>query len=400
MPEWRTAWKEAAIVFGLSRLLILLASALSIFVLPQFIPPLRQQIALAPPYTSNIYNLNVYVSSWFRFDVKAYVNISFQAYEHTPDVAFFPLWPLLQHFGGLLLGGHFPDSYYIAGLLLANLCFYFALVLLYRLLSQDFEPALARRALFYFTFAPYALFFFAGYSESLFVLFCIAIFLLLRRSRPLDWWLAGLLGCLATLTRSSGVLLAVPLLVVYLQRFWLSPERAQQSWLQNLNALAPIVLIPAGILIYMLYLNYTRGNPFIFKMEEDITWHRHFSFPWDTFAMIVKAISTSPPILIVGNIVYTLFSLIPPGVLASGWKRIPLHYRLFALALATFALSFPADIVVPLYSHPRYMLVIFPITVILAVWGKHAVFHRWFIGLSLALFTINVILFTGNYWVS
>jgi hypothetical protein len=400
MSGWRTAWKEAARVFVLSRLIIVLITTLNIFVFPQFIPPLRQQITLAPPYTSNIYSLNVYIFSWFRWDVKAYVNISFQGYKYIPDTAFFPLWPLLQHFGGLLLGGYIPDSYYLAGLLLANICFYFALVLLYRLLSKDFEPALARRGLLYFTFAPYALFFFAGYSESLFVLLCIAIFLLLRRGRPLDWWLAGLLGFLAALTRSSGVLLIVPFLVVYIQRFWTSPERQHYNWLQKLNALAPIVLIPAGVLVYMLYLNYAKGNPLIFRMQEDMIWRRHFSFPWETLGIIVRSISTPPPILIVGNIFYTISSLIPAAVLAFGWKRIPLHYRLFALALLAFALSFPADVIIPLYSHPRYMMVIFPITVILAIWGKHPRFHRWFIPLSLVLFTINVILFTGNYWVS
>src|SRR5260370_35013274 len=87
-----------------------------------------------------------------------------------PERAFFPFWPLIEHFGGLLLGGFFPGSYYAAGLLPANFCFYFALVLLYCLLAEDFEPTLASRALFYFALGPYALFFFSGYKEALFLL--------------------------------------------------------------------------------------------------------------------------------------------------------------------------------------------------------------------------------------
>src|SRR5436305_8043664 len=119
----------------------------------------------------------------------SYANISRQGYKHTPDGAFFPLWPLIQHFGGLFLGSIWPGSYYLASLLIANVCFYIALVLFYCLLAKDFESRLDRRALIYLAFGPFALFYFAGYSESLFLLFCIACFLLFRRCNPLDWCL-------------------------------------------------------------------------------------------------------------------------------------------------------------------------------------------------------------------
>jgi len=133
---------------------------------------------------------------WYHWDAVVYTSIAHQGYSFTPQVAFFPLWPLLVHCGGLLLGGVYPLSYYLAGLLLANICFFFTLVVLYCLLTEDFEPSLARRALFYLSFYPYALFFFVGYSESLFVFLCLAVFLLLRRGKALDWWYAGALGFL------------------------------------------------------------------------------------------------------------------------------------------------------------------------------------------------------------
>jgi mannosyltransferase PIG-V len=397
----KTACREAAWVFGMSRLLIVLVSFVSIFLLPRLLIPYKERLTWDEPYTVDPYGLKAFFFSWFRWDVKAYVNISMNGYKHIPDVAFFPLWPLIQHYAGLLLGGIRPGSYYLAGLLAANICFYLALVLLYCLLAEDFEPTLARRALIYLTFGPYALFFFAGYSESLFVLLCIACFLLFRRGKPLDWWLAGFLGFLATLTRSAGLMLAIPYLCVYLQRFWLISEGGQYTWFRKLNALIPIALLPVGIIVYMLYLNFTKGDPFIFQTEQAIVWQRHFSLPWNTLIAMADSLFTSPSMVYLAiNLIDNSFALLPLVVLASGWKRIPLHYALFALALVAFSISFPAAAIVPMISQPRLTIVIFPITVIFAVWGKHPRLHKCFLTLALTLLIVNIVLFVGDIWVS
>lgn len=400
MHRWRTALKEAAWVFGLSRLLIMILTIVGIFIIPQFVELYRHSLTIDSHYKYAPFS-STFFYSWLHWDVKPYLNISFYGYKHTPDVAFFPLYPLVQHFGGLLLGGYFPSSFYLAGLLLANIFFFFALVLLYRLLAEDFDPATARRSLIYFTFAPYALFFFAGYSESLFLLLCVASFLLLRRGKPLDWWLAGLLGFLATLTRSTGLLLAFPFLIVYAQRFWTASERTRHSWGEKLNALIPIVLIPAGILVYMLYLYHTKGDPFIFKIEEDAVWFRRFTLPWQTFSMAVEAIFIQPSFAdLLGYLLSTLFTIIPLVALAWGWKYLPLHYAIFALALVIFNLSFPGYTIQPLASQPRYMMSIFPITAIFALWGKRPRFNQYFLAFSLVFFVMNVVLFVGNIWVA
>ena len=401
IQKLRTACKEAVWVFGLSRLMIFLLSFISIFLLPRFIPFYKQRLALDEPFKVDLYGLKAFFFSWFRWDAKAYANISMQGYKHTPDVAFFPLWPLIQHFGGLFLGSIWPGSYYLAGLLIANVCFYIALVLFYCLLAKDFESRLAKRALIYLSFGPFALFYFAGYSESLFLLLCVACFLLLRRGKPLDWWLAGFFGFLATLTRSAGLMLAVPFLSLYIQRFWLSSEREDNTKFQKLNALMPIMLFPFGIVVYMVYLYYTKGDPFIFQTEQAIVWQRHFSLPWNTLGMMVVTIFTSPSIIILAlNVIDNSFALLPLVVLGFGWKRIPLHYALFGLALAAFSVSFPATDIVPMISQPRLTIVFFPICVILAVWGKNRRFNTFYLSLTLTLLIINIIMFIGNIWVA
>jgi hypothetical protein len=393
MQESRIAWKEAAWVFGLSRLIILLISYVGIAIFP----PSRQTLPVNCAAT-----LNSCLDAWYHWDAVAYANIAHHGYTYIPDTAFFPFWSLVEHFGGLLLGGSFPNSFYFAGLLIANICFYFALVLLYRLLAGDFEPNMARRALFYFAFSPYAIFFFAGYTESLFVLLCISIFLLLRRGKPLDWWLAGLFGFLAALTRSSGIILVIPYLVIYVQRFWIASEQPHHAWREKLNAFVPLLLIPAGIVTYMIYLYYAKGNPFLFiSQEATFHWHRQLSFPWvglsSTLGIVFSTSILSQTHL--QDLLDLSFTLIPMAALALGWRRIPLHYALFALGLILFTLSFPQSLE-PLASQPRYMMVIFPITAIFALWGKRTTFDRIVIAFCLPLFAVNIILFIGHYWVA
>jgi Gpi18-like mannosyltransferase len=104
------------------------------------------------------------MSAWNHWDAQVYIYIAQHGYSNVRYTAFFPLWPLFEHIADGLFGG----GYYRSGLLLANIFFYFALVLLYTLLSEDFDETIARTALFFLAFNAYGLFFFAGFTEALF----------------------------------------------------------------------------------------------------------------------------------------------------------------------------------------------------------------------------------------
>ena len=392
---FKAALKEAAWVFVFSRLTIILVSYICVVLLPQFgqILPLNCTSPVHP---------NPCFFAWYHWDAMAYVSVAYKNYAFTPEVAFFPLWPLLIHFGGLLLGGQIPVSDYVAGLLLANICFYFALVLLYCLLCEDFEASLAKKALFYLAFYPYALFFFLGYTESLFLLLSVAIFLLLRRGKTLDWWFAGGLGFLAALTRSTGLLLSIPFLIMYVRHFWVAEKRDQKSWFQKINALAPIILFPLGILAYMMYLGYLKGNPFIFQFEETSYWNRHFVWIWITFGHIVKLffINSLFGYENVKNLVDFAFTILPILALVWAWKRIPLHYSLYTLAVIVFSLSFPLGTINRLASQPRYMIVLFPLFAIFALWGKNPRFDQFFVSIGPPLLAVSTVLFVSHFWVA
>ena len=389
MSMQKIAWKEAGWVFMLSRLVILTIS---------YVGSARFPINENSPAPGCSVDFNTCLFAWQHWDVLSYMSVAQSGYVNAHDTAFFPLWPLVIHGGAIFLGAS-TTAYYVAGIVLANLFFYLALVLFYALLHDEFETTVARNALYYLAFYPYALFFFAGYTESLFLLLCLAVFFFLQRGKALDWWLAGLCGFLAALTRSPGIVLTIPFVIVFLQRHWFDGNRTRSNWRQKLAALAPIVLIPLGVVCYMLFLGYTKGNPLLFSTEEATSWNRHLSAPWTGIFFALQGLFVSSPLRIL-NVLDLAFTLLPLFVLLIGFRRIPLHYGLFALFMALFALIYPQGTTVPLTAVPRYMMVIFPIIAIFAQWGKHPRFDKLFLALSAALFAINIVLFISHYWVA
>jgi hypothetical protein len=332
--------------------------------------------------------------AWYHWDAVAYIRIARQGYASPSDVAFFPFWSLLIRGLGGLFGGSIRADY-LAGLLLANACFYAALVLLYHLLATQFAPEVARIALICLAFQPYALFFFAGYTESLFLLLCVAVFLLLRRDDAWSGWLAGGLGFFAALTRQIALALAVPMVLVAVQRFCVEKSHTLTHWLRLLVRLIPIALVPAGILAYMLYLGHTRGDPLVFAEQEGLYWHRHLALPWvGTLSAIHRIVEGR---LVTMNLLDITFTLLPLIALAATWRRLPMHFSFFALSLALLALCFPSVGPEPLNSAPRYLLVAFPLFAAYALWCLRPRGERIYLAISLPVLILNSILFVCHY---
>ena len=393
MSTSKVAWKEAACIFVLSRLVIVILTYLGVSLFA-----VNKTLNLINCFTDT----KACLLSWMHYDVSSYINISMQGYVSARATAFFPLFPLLLRLPGTLLGGSIFD-YYVAGIVLSNVFFLFASVILYLLVEDLFDASTARNALFYTAFAPYALFFFIGYTEALFLLLCLLTFFYLHRAAQnqslLYWWLAGLCGFLAALSRSQGLLLTMPFFVVYGQHFFFARKFHDSTWGNKILALLPIVLIPMGLAMYMLYLWKTQGDPFLFSTAQIVDWGRlPLTFPLVTIYYVVQAIFV-PSGLQVLNILNLVSILIPIFGLIIGWKRIPLHYSLFALLLIILATIYPLGTQNALTSVPRFMIVVFPTTIIFASikWPR---FDRYYLALTLPIFALNIFLFVNHYWVA
>ncbi len=412
LPGGNDAWKTASSIFIISRFIIFICTymAWSRFVVNNAVYGKEPQECLT--------HLKLCLQSWNQFDARYFVGIAHYGYgaysnyvgynpHHPYAAAFFPLDPLLIHSVGLLLGGSLTADY-VASLLVANLCFFFALVLLYCLIRSDFDSLIAQRSLFFLAFNPFAIFFFLGYSEALFLLLCVATLFLLRRGRPLDWWLAGLCGAGTILTRGSGVVLLLVFSIAFLQHFgptlraW--PEQKlsifkEGHWREMLNALLPMSLIPLALAAYMFYLWINWHDPLLFSHGEEHLWGRRLTWPWTGSVATVYSLLFTTTGRNARNLTDLIFTIGPLAIIVLGWKRLPLNYIVFSLAIAIFSLMYPWP-GHALASAPRFLLVMFPVGIVLALWSsKWPALGKMFEVTWVTFFVINTLLFVLWNWV-
>jgi hypothetical protein len=188
--------------------------------------------ALSGPSRYLIGPLSIWDGGW-------YAEIARNGYrERQMSTAFWPLYPFLTGIISRVTGW----SVAVSGVLLSNLAFVAALIVLYRLVSQTYGSAIATRTVWLVALCPVAFFFSALYSESLFFLLSLSAIYLARNNR---WTLAALALFLATLTRSTGALVIVPVLAALIGQFGWSLRRIWKPGLQLAAALAgPLVSSP------------------------------------------------------------------------------------------------------------------------------------------------------------
>jgi hypothetical protein len=333
---------------------------------------------------------NLLLNVWGRWDAVHYLDIATIGY-HGTDMAFFPLYPLLIAGIGALIGNHL-----VAGLLVSNVALFFGLLFLYKLVEHEFDRGVARRAIFYISIFPTAVFFSAVYTESLFFMLTVASFYYMRQRR---WWLAGGIGLFAAMTRVEGVLLIVPFVIEWATAHWnvlKDPFDPQQpaALRDAVVGLLPILLIPIGLVLYMGYLWVLNGDPLYFSHVQ-IHWQRHLAAPWTSVINSWHKIVHATSGLTVANQAIELsFTALMVGVLLGGFRKLKPSY------IAYMALS----IIVPmstssLMSMQRFALVLFPMFAILALWGKRPSVNNAIVAFFLPLLGLFTVLFADWYWV-
>jgi hypothetical protein len=308
---------------------------------------------------------------WVTQDGAHYLYIAQHGYDAEWRTNFWPLFPLLGH----MLGPVFGANYTLSLLTVSNLAFFGALVALRHLTEREVGPDAAYRAALYLAVFPTAFYFFAPYTESLFLCLAIAAFALMRRRR---WWLAGLLGFLAALTRSSGVLLLAPFVV----EFFLAWRVGKARWHQALAGL----LLPAGVAAYSVYLTIRFGAPLAFAHNSGVSWRHTLTLPWQIPSQILAAFAhlTDQGQIGAAHFVLNLAAVLAfAGLVVAIWRLLPFSYTAYSLAILAYVLSFTAsEPTAAVAGVGRYVLLIFPAFMVLGVWGKHKwVHHALLIGM-------------------
>ncbi|HEY7420342.1 MAG TPA: mannosyltransferase family protein, partial [Ktedonobacteraceae bacterium] len=212
-----------------------------------------------PNYSTNHLSLLDVIYTWYRWDAIRFISIATKGYTSLEYAAFFPLFPTMER----VLSRGLHIDVLVAGMIISNLAFLGTLIVLYRLTDVEFDRETAKRTVLYLSIFPTALFFFAAYNESLFLFFALASFYALRRG---SWWLAGLFGFLATLTRSIGLFLIIIFFYEYIRQRYSILLQARQGktysyLLRQLFDLVAIVLIPLALAVYAYGLRQHFGDP-------------------------------------------------------------------------------------------------------------------------------------------
>ncbi|GCE21015.1 mannosyltransferase family protein [Dictyobacter kobayashii] len=350
----------------------------------------------AEKYSDTPVNIAALFSSWNHWDAANYAHIAQFGYQSTNDLAFFPFLPLLISGGARLLGGG-NWSYIFVGMLISNIALLGTLFIVYYLALELVGKELSQRTLLYLSIFPTAFFFFAAYNESLYLLFAAGTFLALRRQK---WWLAGLLGMLAALTRSVGILLVIP----YLYELWEQRAYILTRRITLFISLGAIILIPVGTLLYAGYCWYAFGDPLAF-VSVQAHWSRHTTWPWmgifqafwALFFYHQQGFGSSNQAHLLLDLSATLGFI---ALVIIGWRKLPKSYSLWMAVFLLYILVNPAQKPDILLSNQRFVLEMFPAFITLAILSKRSPYLHY--ALMLLFPTLQAILgiaFIMNHWI-
>lgn len=336
------------------------------------------------PLTSGWHNA---ITDWNREDANWYLYIAAHGYSgHDATAAFFPGYPMLVRLAGYLCFGHLL----LAAYLVSNAALLAAMVLLYRLTEREYDLVTARRTVLYLAIFPTALFLFGLYSESLFLMFAVGALLLARQGR---WGWAGVVGVGATLTRSTGLIVALALAVEAVhQTVERRRRRDRTSWRGALATLAPRLaasaLPLAGTAGYLLFWQLRYGDWFRPISLQKTWWQRDVVPPWLSLWHGLDQAARSGQIGGQGWAAFD-FVLVAAGLVLGIWVAVRTRpvYAIYTWGSIVLFLtdSLPGR---PLASDPRYLVTIFPLAWALARLSRRQGWHEAVVACSAASLAI------------
>lgn len=316
-------------------------------------PPFRAWFALG----------DTLFDTFAQWDSQWFLHISQYGYDSKQSTAFFPLYPLVVHGLAFVLRSHVAAAV-IVSLAAATV----AVVVLHKLARPLLGERGANDTVLFVALYPIAFVFTAAYSDALFLALAAGSFLAATQRRPL---LAGVLGGLACGTRLIGLAL-LPALVVLL---W---DRRRPL------ALAPLILLPAAVGAYALYLDRHFGDAWAFLNAQGVYWQRHVHSGgpltglwlsvrdgYQGASELAQHLPRAPGApkhndqWSSWNVIQLLLLIAATWLTWVAYRRLGLAYALYSAATLLIVLTSPAD-VVPLVSLPRFLLADFPLFLALA----------------------------------
>ena len=405
-PGWRIL-APVLVIFVLSRLAFYAAAFFGYLFLPDPGQWPGKMVAHGPWW----------IAIPWRWDAIHYYNIVVGGYRPHPAAvgtlqsqpallpAFFPLLPLLTRILATLASGLRPPallpitnaepSVLWAGVMVANCATLLAFWLLFQLTQDETgDRSTAQRAVLYLAIFPLAFYFYVPYAEILLLAASIGVFLSIGRGR---WVSAGVWGALASAARPMGVLL-LPALFLEIILSWRRGDLRRDAWPR---AILGLLLMPVGLLFYMLYLWHTTGDALAFVHAQEY-WHRTPVFPlltlWRCIRYMFHPGDFMHPALYARDVLDTLIVVGFLSVLAVSWRRWRPGYSVYGLLLFTLMLTTPMHGELISEGMGRNAMVFFPVYIALARWGRRPTIHQTILMTWLPLFGILAALYARYYF--
>jgi hypothetical protein len=250
-----------------------------------------------------------------RYDAGWYGDVAIDGYtwDHTfqrqRNIAFFPALPMLMRPVGMVFGMYDETASrdrrllraLWAGVFISLAAFFWALYYVTRLASDLIGPERAAGASLLLAAYPFALFYNAPYTESLFLLGSVAACDHFRRR---EWRAASLWGLFVGLTRPNGCFVAVPLAVLGFEQ-WCQSRSAAGSPAVRADATgvairAVVAAMPGvGMLVFTVYLHRLTGVWFAWARSHE-AWGRSYRGV-EPIVGFIQRLSSEPFLQVVAN---------------------------------------------------------------------------------------------------
>ncbi len=304
-----------------------------------------------------------WLNIWSAWDARWYYAIADMGYRNVPvdhvtehlthsAWAFFPLYPWVSQAIAAVVG-----NTYAASLMVSNVSILIGAWLFYKLVEQQSGGAMARKAVLFLFLFPTAYVFSCLMTEALFFVLTVGAWYSARNG---NWLMAGALGMGSVMTRLTGLFMAPLLALEYMrQRQWrLARIRPDALW---------IGLVPVGLGVFMAFCYIATDNPLRFVDAQSMWDTKSPGGPNPLYSLYWSlnmawqgnfAVDTGRLGLGYGAIV----AIAGIGVLLWGRKQIGNLLFLWSMVL----ILLPLTAHVRAFSLPRYLVVLFPLFMILA----------------------------------
>lgn len=300
----------------------------------------RFVLFILPPFIKDITNI---FYPWVQWDGPHYIDIAKNWYQVSGEqalwIVFYPLYPLLIKVFNFLI-----NDFSVSAVLISIVFSFSASILLYELTLLDFGKRIAILAVWFLNIFPTSYFLQASYTESLFLTTSLATIYFFRKRSFIR---SGLSGAFASMTRINGILL-LPILIM-----------ESKTFSKNLIT---ILLAPVGFLVYI-FINYLIfGEPLYFAKALSSNWFKSFTWPWISIKNLFYFFQsqTGDYYWLFLTELITIFLLMIATVLVYIYVRKSYGIYMFFNLLLLTSTSF-------IMSTPRYILVLFPIFIGLAL---------------------------------